>query len=214
MQAFPASIAIVSQSPKVILMQIDLYHDTVCPWCRIGKRHFQLALETWTGEKPEICYHTFFLNEAMPPEGADFRSYMQAKMGGRMSLEAMFEGPRRAGAPVGVKFNFEAITRAPNTLLSHQLIALAPDDKREAAIEAVYAAYFDEGRDIGQVEVLLAIAEELGWERATTEAGLADPVLAEALLAEAQQAQQMGITGVPFFILNQRLAFSGAQLPT
>jgi predicted DsbA family dithiol-disulfide isomerase len=79
-------------------MQIDLFHDTACPWCRIGKRHLQLALAQWDGEPVEVRYRTFFLNERMPMAGEDFEPYMQAKVGGRVSLEQMFAGPRQAGA--------------------------------------------------------------------------------------------------------------------
>lgn len=194
-------------------MQIDIYHDTVCPWCRIGKQNLKIALADWQGEPVTINYHTFFLNEGLPPEGAEFRSYMTSKMGGRYTLETLFERPTSAGAAVGLHFNFEAITRAPNTLLSHALIAIAPDDQREATIDALYRAYFEDGLDIGQPDILVQVGRQVGIDEALIQQALSDQTLADELLAEARNAQRMGITGVPFFIINQKQAFSGAQPP-
>jgi predicted DsbA family dithiol-disulfide isomerase len=160
-----------------------------------------------------VVYHTFFLNEGLPPEGADFRNYMTQKVGGHIPLEVMFDGPRRAGAVVGLQFNFEAITRAPNTLRSHCLIAVAPEAQRPAVIEALYAAYFDDGQDIGQAQVLSQVGRKVGLAEESIQRALHDEELAASLFEEAHYAQQSGITGVPFFILNHKLAFSGAQPP-
>ena len=194
-------------------MRIDLFHDTVCPWCRIGKRHLQLALAQWDGEPIEVRYRTFFLNERIPPAGEDFKPYMNAKVGGRIPLEQMFVGPRQAGERVGLRFDFEAITRAPNTLLSHRLIALAPHDHQEAAIDAVYAAYFEQGRDIGDLDVLVDVAGAVGLDRDALRALLLSDAGQEQVLADAAWALQAGISGVPFFIVNDRYAWSGAQPP-
>ncbi len=115
-------------------MRIDLYQDTVCPWCRIGKKNLQLALAQWGGDA-EIHYHTFFLNPDVPTEGYDFREYLSAKMGIQPGqLSQVFDGPTRMGAAVGLEFNFDQIERSPNSLLSHRLIALAPADQREALL--------------------------------------------------------------------------------
>jgi len=194
-------------------MQIDLFHDTACPWCRIGKRHLQLALAQWDGEPVQVRYRTFFLNERIPAAGEDFKPYMNAKVGGRIPLEQMFAGPGQAGERVGLRFDFEAITRAPNTLLSHRLIALAPDGHKEAVIDAVYAAYFEQGRDIGDLEVLVDIAGAAGLDRAALRDLLVSDAAKEQVLADAQWAQQAGISGVPFFIVNNKYAWSGAQPP-
>lgn len=194
-------------------MQIDLFHDTACPWCRIGKRHLQLALAQWDGEPVSVRYRTFFLNERIPAAGAEFKPYMNAKVGGRIPLEQMFAGPSQAGERAGLRFDFEAITRAPNTLLSHRLIALAPDSHKEAVIDAVYAAYFEQGRDIGDLEVLVDIAGAAGLERADLRDLLRSDAATEQVQADARWAQQAGISGVPFFIVNERYAWSGAQPP-
>jgi predicted DsbA family dithiol-disulfide isomerase len=194
-------------------MQIDLFHDTACPWCRIGKRHLQLALAQWDGEPIEVRYRAFFLNERIPATGEDFRPYMAAKTGGRIPLEQLFAGPRQAGERVGLRFDFEAISRAPNTLLSHRLIALAPDSQKEAVIDAVYAAYFEQGRDIGDMETLVDIAGAAGLERAAMRELLLSDAGQEQALADALWAQRAGISGVPFFIVDDKYAWSGAQPP-
>jgi predicted DsbA family dithiol-disulfide isomerase len=194
-------------------MHIDIYHDTVCPWCRIGKKNLQLALDSFAAEPVTITYRTFFLNEALPPEGDDFHKVMNAKTDGRIPLEMMFDGPRRAGEKVGLRFNFEKITRAPNSTLSHVLIAITPDERKVAMIDALYKAYFEDGLDIGDRKVLHSIAAEHQLERAQVEAAFADEALLARITDEAHAAHQMGITGVPFFVFNGCYAMSGAQPP-
>jgi predicted DsbA family dithiol-disulfide isomerase len=194
-------------------MEIDVYQDTVCPWCRIGKAHLRAALAQWKGEPVTVRYRTFFLNDQIPAEGYEFRPYMQAKGGGRVPLEQFFDGPRRAGAAAGLTFNFERIERAPNSELSHRLIALAPEAQQEAVLDAVYAAYFEHGQDIGDLAVLLDIAAANGMDRTETEVRLRGDEAAAEVRAEAREAHELGISGVPFFVLNGRYGLSGAQPP-
>jgi predicted DsbA family dithiol-disulfide isomerase len=191
-------------------MRIDVFHDTTCPWCRIGKAHLQQALARWDGELIEVHYHTFFLNPSIPGEGYPFREYMQAKSDGQVPLEAWFSTPRQMGERAGLIFNFERIEKAPNTTLSHQLIAMIPD---EAIIDAVYAAYFEHGRDIGNIAVLTAIAADQGHDAEAIRTRLEVDDMRDEVLADAAWGTRLGVTGVPFFIINQRLAFSGAQPP-
>jgi predicted DsbA family dithiol-disulfide isomerase len=196
-------------------MTIDIYHDTACPWCRIGKRHLKLALaelaaDGWD-EPVTLRYRTYFLNPALPPEGADFLPYMRAKGGHRIEPEQFFAAPRQAGAAVGLTFNFERMTKAPNTLLSHRLIALAPEDQREAVIDALYDAYFEHGQDIGDLETLLQIGAAHGMDAEAARAALQSEAARDEVLAEAEGAHKLGITGVPFFVIDERYAFSGAQ---
>jgi predicted DsbA family dithiol-disulfide isomerase len=194
-------------------MKIDVFHDTVCPWCRIGKQHLKLALAQWDGGAVDVHYRTFFLNDRIPPDGYDFRSYMQAKGGGRVPPEAFFDRPREMGKQVGLEFNFERIERAPNSTLSHQLIALAPNDKKEAMIDALYAAYFQYGRDIGDLDVLVDIAAKQGMDAELIRTQLEAGAGLDKVRADVYWAQEAGISGVPFFIINDRYAFSGAQPP-
>jgi len=194
-------------------MKIDVYHDTVCPWCRIGKAYLKQALEQWSGEDVEVEYHTFFLNPSIPPEGYDFKEYMTEKGGGKMDMEDWFARPREMGKEVGLTFNFKQIEKAPNSTLSHQLILLAPEDKREAIIDATYDAYFEHGKDIGDIDVLLEIADEHGLDVDTTRDQLEMNAKHFDVMEDVKRAHQIGVRGVPFFVVNERLAFSGAHPP-
>lgn len=197
-------------------MHIDLFSDTVCPWCRIGKRHLELALAEWARETAEpvtLRYRSFFLDPTTPPEGRDFRGHMTAKGGGRVPLEQFFAAPRERGAAVGLTFNFEAIEKAPNTLLSHRLVYITPEPQRGALLDALYAAYFEFGRDIGDRGVLVDVAAAVGLDAAETRTQLAGDTGAAEVMADVAFARQVGISGVPFFIFNERVAFSGAQPP-
>ncbi|MEM6282437.1 MAG: DsbA family oxidoreductase [Chloroflexota bacterium] len=194
-------------------MKIDVFHDTVCPWCRIGKKHMELALAQYDGEV-EIRYHTFFLNNNIPPEGADFHTYMMAKGRGMVTdIEQFFDAPREMGRRVDLTFNFEAITKAPNTTDSHRLIAMTPADRKVAMIDALYEAYFENGQDIGNRDVLVSVAESVGLDGADVRGRLATDEAHQQVIGEAMQGQQLGVTGVPMFVFNNTLAFSGAQPP-
>ena len=197
-------------------MHIDLFSDTVCPWCRIGKRHLELALAEWARETAEpvtLRYRSFFLDPTIPPEGRDFRGHMTAKGGGRVPLEQFFAAPRERGAAVDLTFNFEAIGKAPNTLLSHRLVYIAPEAKRGALLDALYAAYFEFGRDVGDLDVLVDVAAAAGLDADETRTQLAGDAGTAEELADIEFARQVGISGLPFFIFHARLAFRGAQPP-
>jgi len=197
-------------------VNIAIYQDTACPWCRIGKKNLKTALSRWQSESGHtepitISYHPFFLDPTIPDGGLPFLPYMRAKGGGQMLPENWFAGPRDAGARVGVIFNFDRITVAPNTLLSHELIALAPLDKREAVIDAIYDGYFANGQDIGDPAVLIALATEAGLDGEAIRVPLMQHTMRDSVLAEIEEAVALGITGVPFFVINDHYAFSGAQ---
>lgn len=173
----------------------------------------QRSLQQWQGEPIAVEYRAFFLNPDIPPEGYDFVPYMQAKFKGRISLQQAFDGPRRMGEAAGLIFNMEQIRRAPNTLLSHCLIALAPDEQREQVIEDVYAAYFEHGQDIGDSETLITLGARHGMEESRLREQLAGDTVRRQVELEAREALEIGVNAVPFFVVNQRYAFSGAQPP-
>lgn len=195
-------------------MIVDVFQDTVCPWCRIGKHNLKTALTQWQGEAVEVRYHPFFLNPNTPPEGYDFKAYMAEKFGGMQGLSALFEGPRKAGERVGLTFNFDKVTHSPNSLDSHRLVALAPEDKREAMLEAIYKAYFEDGLNIGDIEVLATIAEQQGLDKAEITAQLRSDVGRDDVRAQAQWASEAGVSGVPLFVFNGTHVLSGAHPPT
>ncbi|MEL6310244.1 MAG: DsbA family oxidoreductase [Chloroflexota bacterium] len=193
-------------------MQIDVYHDIACPWCRIGKAHLQAAIAQWdAAESVTITYHPFFLNANIPAEGADFVQYMLAKGNYRMALEDFFTAPREMGKQAGITFNFEAIEYAVNTLNAHRLVSFVAEDAQPALIDALYAAYFEHGQNVGDVDVLADIAARCGHDRTAVYTRLMSDENKDIVQKSMYRARQIGITGVPFFVMNERLAFSGAQ---
>jgi predicted DsbA family dithiol-disulfide isomerase len=194
-------------------MKIDVYSDMVCPWCRIGKKNMSDAIEAWnesTGQTVEVSYHAFQLDPTLPPEGLPFNSVMEKKMGGAERFRPMLQRVTDAGAAVGVTFNFERIERMPNTVLAHRITALLPQEDEVHWLDAVMKAYFEDGRDIAKLDVLLDIASELGLDadeaRKLLEAGEG----IDAVNDDMESARAMGISGVPFFVIDNKFALSGA----
>jgi predicted DsbA family dithiol-disulfide isomerase len=138
---------------------------------------------------------------------------MEAKFSGRISLEQAFNGPRQMGEQLALIFNMDKIRKAPNTMLSHCLITLAPESVQEQVIEDVYAAYFEHGEDIGDSETLIKIGQQNGLEEDYLREGFTNPDLQTQIKAEVQHAYRLGISGVPFFVINNQYGFSGAQPP-
>jgi predicted DsbA family dithiol-disulfide isomerase len=193
-------------------MIIDVYQDTICPWCRIGKANLLRALESWEGaESVTFRWHAFQLDPTTPPEGRDFNEGMVEKMGGPERLKQILGQVTQAGAAAGLLFNFDKATRTPNTLLSHQLIALAPEAMKLKVIDAINKAYFEDGLDIGCLDVLINIAEELQLNGSALREQLQANAALEAVKADIATARSYNIRGVPYFILDGKLAVSGAQ---
>jgi predicted DsbA family dithiol-disulfide isomerase len=193
-------------------MIIDIFQDTVCPWCRIGKKNLTDALEKWSGEPVEVRYRAFQLDPTTPLEGRDFRNVMEGKTGGSPErLDQMFSQVTSAGSAVGLHFDFSKVEKMPSTLQSHQLIALAPEESKQQVLDAIYRSYFEEGKDIGDTETLLDIAELAGLDRSDTASRLQTKEGLEQVEEDLAFASQAGITGVPFFVINDKYALTGAQ---
>ena len=191
---------------------IDIVSDVVCPWCYVGKKHLEAAL----AEMPEIDavvrWHPFQLDPTIPPEGLDRKAYMRQKFGDDGRLEAAHQRLEVLGAQNGIGFQFGAITRSPNTLDAHRLIRWAGDaGLQDTMVQSLFQAYFEEGRDIGDRAVLALIAERAGLEADAIFERLGSDDDAENIRIEIAEAGRIGVTGVPFFILAQKLAVSGAQ---
>ena len=191
-------------------MLIEIFSDVICPWCFIGKRRLERALEQRPGLEVSLAWRAFQLNPWMPPEGMERQAYLDAKFGSR-DANRIYDAIRRVGAAEGIDFRFDRIPRTPNTLNAHRLIRLAATEGRQdAVVEALFQAYFVEGRDIGDLAVLADIAETAGLDARM-------PLEADAerasVRAEDARARQMGIQGVPCFIIDRSYAVSGAQEP-
>lgn len=188
---------------------IDVVNDTVCPWCRIGKKHLTDAIAHWEGEPPLVRWHPFFLNPAMPAAGVDFRDHM-ASIKGDDNVEPMILAVTNAGTRAGLRFNWDRVRKAPSTLLSHALIHAAPQERRSAILDAIHLEYFERGGDIGSRAQLATIARDHGVDPARLE----DQPFLDSIAGRAEAARYQGIGGVPFFIFDGRSAVSGAQPPS
>ncbi len=195
-------------------MLLDVFSDTICPWCYVGKRRLERALDARPQRDLKIRWRAFQLNPGMPAEGMDRKAYIDAKFGGAERSRAIYETVRAAGASEGIAFAFDRIKRTPSTLQSHRLIRFAGGrDRQDETLEALFRAYFLEGRNIGDRAVLADVAADAGLDRAEAADYLAGDTDAEAVLGEDALARRAGINGVPCFIFNGRFALSGAQEP-
>lgn len=200
-------------------LTIDIVSDVVCPWCYIGKRKLEAALELAHAAglpTPEIRWHPFQLNPDMPGAGISRKQYLEDKFGGPQRAAEIYERVRTAGRAAGLELNIDGITLQPNTLAAHALIAFAQQGGAEAGSavkERLLKAYFIENRFIGDVDVLAQIALEAGLDADAARAYVTDPAQLKAVADADAQVRGMGIGGVPFFIFNQKVAVSGAQDP-
>ncbi len=192
-------------------MRIDIVSDTVCPWCFVGKRRLEQAMAQRGQLSFEIHWHPFQLNPDVPMQGVDRQIYYQQKFGGREQVAALSEQLTTVGAELGIEFDFDAVKVQPNTRLSHCLITLAAGPQQSAVKEAILSAFFERGRDIGDPDVLCAIARDAGLDEAQVRALLASEALQRQVSERAEQARSAGITGVPTFIFEGTQGFSGAQ---
>ena len=193
---------------------IDIVSDVVCPWCYIGKRHLEASLASLPADqRPVVRWHPFQLNPDVPREGVDRRSYLEEKFGSAERASKIYERVKAAGKEAGLALEFDLIERQPNTLDAHRLIAWAQADGHsvDALVEALFRAYFVEGRYIGDRKVLAAIAGEAGLDTQQALAWLQSEEGTRDIGRMDRQARKMGISGVPFFIFNQRVGVSGAQ---
>ena len=199
-------------------LTIDVISDVVCPWCFVGRRRLGAALQMQAqrdpGIRPLVRWQSFQLNPGLPREGIDRSAYLDAKFGGRERAGEIYDNVRAAGKRVGIDFAFERIDRQPNTLDVHRLIswAQARGDPEEL-VERLFRAYFLDGRSIGDREVLAAIAGEAGLPAEAARAHLDSDEGVDTIAAMDQRVRELGVTGVPFFIFDGRVAVSGAQEP-
>lgn len=195
-------------------MKVDIVVDTICPWCYIGKRRFDRALALRSDLALEVGWRPFQLNPAMPPEGMDRRFYIAEKFGGKDRARAVHDTLQKIGSEVGIDFDFRAIERTPNTIDSHRLARFAAGQGLQTeAIAALFAAYFENGRDIGDRRVLIDIGQEIGLDPAALSAYLDSDADIATVHAEDDLARRLGVNGVPCFIVDRKYAVSGAQSP-
>lgn len=195
-------------------MRIDIIVDVICPWCFIGKRRLEAALAQRPAIVPEITWRPFQLNPDMPPEGISRETYLAAKFGGQAHAKRINQGAVDAGAGIGIPFAFEKIRRTPNTLAAHRLIRFAQRAGRaNELVDRLFEAYFIAGRDIGDRDTLVAIADESGLDAGAARDFLASSSERAEILADDAGARRLGINAVPCFVFAGQYAISGAQEP-
>lgn len=190
-------------------MDIDIYQDVVCPWCRIGKAHLEQALADWHGEPVNVRFHPFQLEpdagESPEPLVNHFR---RRGMGGDVS--AVTAPVVRAGAAAGLHFNFET-EQMVNTFNAHRLFALVPEANHAALIDALHTALFEHGANVNDLATLADIAAGIGEDREGVLTALQSSAGIDETRAALNRAQGIVQGGVPFFVIDNRYALSGAQ---
>lgn len=187
----------------------------ICPWCYIGKRRLEKALASIPEREVVLVrWHPFQLNPQIPKAGISRRQYRSAKFGSWERSLAL-DAQEAAGREEGIPFAFEKIERTPNTFDAHRLIWLAEKEGvQDAVVEALFRAYLIEGRDISNRETLLDVVAEAGLNRRRAEELLNSDEGIEAIRSAEEEARRLGVHGVPFFVLNNELALSGAVKPS
>jgi predicted DsbA family dithiol-disulfide isomerase len=196
-------------------MQIDVISDTVCPWCFIGKRRLQRAMDARPSIDFDVKWRPYQLDATVPREGMDRQVYMRMKFGDDpMKIVEMHKLIAAEGEKEGIAFDFAAITRRPNTLDSHRLIRWAESaGVQDEVVERLFIAYFENGEDIGDVRVLADIADICGMDGVEVAQMLESDTDLNLVTREDQIAREMGVTGVPAMIFGNKLAVSGAREP-
>jgi len=196
------------------MLHIDIYSDIVCPWCFIGKRRLERALNAREDADVSINWRPFQLNPDMPVSGMSIEAYLVAKFGSPERAENIYAAIGRAGHSERIAFNFEAITRMPNTVQAHRLIRYASGHGRDGAVvETLFQAFFVDGEDISADDTLTRIAVRTGLDGPDVAHYLAGAEDRDTVLAEDLRARRMSIKAVPSFIINGAYAISGAQEP-
>jgi len=196
-------------------LQIEMVSDLVCPWCWVGLRRFQGAIALVPELEIEILFRPFELDPSIPAGGVDYKDYMKQRFGSDQSKDRanqMRDTLIQYGEDEGIPFAFDRITRRPSSFNAHRLVRWAQgQDLGLAAKEALFEAYFANGQDIGDHEVLVTIASKIGLDSNL----VSDLLAGDADVANTRQEQelfrQMGISGVPTFIAHRQIAVQGAE---
>ena len=196
------------------MIQLDIFSDPICPWCYIGKTYLDRALEANPDHPFQIRWLPFMLNPDMPPEGMERRAYLEAKFGGQEGAVKAYLPVQEHAEKAGLKIDFGAIKRTPSTVDAQRLIHWAGlEGCQTPVVSALFRAYFCEGRDIGEAEVLADIADGAGMDASVVLRLLNSDADRREIVERDAAARGMGVTAVPTFIVAQKHAVPGAQPP-
>ena len=190
---------------KKDLITVDVVSDIACPWCYVGKRRFEEALKEWKGAPISVNWHPYQLDPSMRKEGMDRDTYLTSKFGNIERVQEMTDRLSEAGKTVGIDFDFGKNWLAVNTLQMHQMLNIARKEGFGIQMkERFLAAYFEETQHLNNPEALYSIAKEFGWDQEKVDAIINNQEIAEAVKSEISHYQQRGVSGVPFFIINDQ----------
>lgn len=193
---------------------IDVVSDVVCPWCFVGRKRLQHALQLLPDVEAKVRWRPFQLDPTLPPQGKDRKTHMREKFGNSSELDDIHRQLNEIGEEEGIVFDFEAITRSPNTLDAHRLIHWAEQaapDAQDKIVGMLFSLYFEQGRDIGDHEVLVEAAAAIGMDAAVVARLLQSNADKDTIRAEIDTANRIGVRGVPCYIIDQKYAVMGAQ---
>lgn len=191
---------------------VDIVSDVACPWCYVGKRRFEAALKEWKGVPIEVNWHPYQLDPNMSEDGLDRDTYLVNKFGSIERTNDMTNHLTAVGKEVGIDFDFGPNWLAYNTLHLHQLLHVAGEEGfKDQLKERFLKAYFEEALHLNNRETLHKVMAEFGWDTEKVDRIIADDSIAYAVKSEIAHYQQMGVSGVPFFVINNKYGISGAQ---
>lgn len=193
-------------------LAIEVISDAICPWCWVGKRRLESALQALSPEiTATVTWRPFELNPDMPKAGLDRRAYRSRKFGSWEHSQALDAQVAAAAKGDGLDFRHDRMERTPNTLDAHRLIWLAGrEGRQDAVVEGLFSAYFHEGRDVGTADILIAVGAAAGLDADRVSAMLASDEGANEVAAELDRAADLRVSGVPTVVVNGRPLFSGA----
>jgi len=196
-------------------VDIEIFSDVVCPWCWIGERKLLAALKDFTGAPVNLRWRAFQLDPSATSEGTPLVDWLAGRYGGEATARRMFSQVTAVASTVGLELNFDQAIAA-NTLDAHRLIwwsASLPGDGHRLMVDALHKAHFTDGRDLGSIDDLVAVAVSLGHDPSVVREFLESPGGLEEVQQELETGREYGITGVPTFIFAGKYAISGAQDP-
>jgi len=195
-------------------MQIELFSDVVCPWCYIGKRRLDMALAGAAGQGVEVVWRPFQLYPQLPAQGVDRDVFTKARFGENVNAGDIYRRVVAEAETVGLSLNFAAVKKMPNTLLAHRLMGWAEGSGLQHELaDALFRSYFQLGLDVGDITVLAAAAAAVGLDGEAAAAFLASGDGVAEVQAQLDRGHELGITGVPHFLLAGKFAIPGAQTP-
>jgi predicted DsbA family dithiol-disulfide isomerase len=190
---------------------VDVVSDVVCPWCYVGKRRLEAAIAQLPNIDVDVRWHPFQLDSTIPKSGKDRHAYLTDKFGPDKASD-MHRNLEKLGAAEGIEFAFDKIKVSPNTLDCHRLILWSRADELQSEIvERLFQVYFQEGGDLSKPETLVRVAEEVGMQSDLVEQLFETDSDLEKTKAHIARAQEMGVTGVPCFIIDGRFVIAGAE---